>query len=74
MVIQSFTGGLYWSIDEQVYALELLPEHQVASKSFDLPSIPVPQKKKYIPPMSHPWKQASFEKDMKKQSHRKGIA
>jgi hypothetical protein len=28
-------------------------------------------RKRYIPPMSHPWKQASFEKFMNKQAHRK---
>lgn len=52
-------GELYSCIDEQVYGLELLPEHKLLSKSFDLATIPAV--KKYIPPMGHPWKQASFE-------------
>jgi transposase len=74
MVIKAFNGELFSCIGEQVYALELLPEHKPSSKAFDLASIPDVPKKKYIPPMSHPWKQASFEKYAKSQSHRKEVA
>lgn len=74
MVIKSFSGELYSCIGEQVYALELLPDHKLSSKAFDLAKIPDLPKKKYIPPMSHPWKQASFEKYEKSQSHRKSVA
>jgi transposase len=74
MVIKAFNGELYSSIGEQVYALELLPGHKLSSKAFDLATIPDAPKKKYIPPMSHPWKQASFEKYAKSQAHRKEIA
>ncbi len=74
MVIKAFNGELYSCISEQVYALELLPEHKLSSKAFDLAAIPDEPKKKYIPPMSHPWKQASFEKYAKNQSHRKVVA
>ncbi len=74
MVIKSFNGELYSCIGEQVYALELLPEHKLSSKAFDLATIPDMPRKKYIPPMSHPWKQASFEKYAKSQYHRKEVA
>lgn len=74
MVIRTFGGELYSCIGEQVYALELLPEHKLSSKAFDLATIPEVLKKKYIPPMNHPWKQASFEKYAKSQLHRKDIA
>jgi len=74
MVIRSFNGELFSCIGEQVYALELLPEHKPSSKAFDLATIPAVPKKKYIPPMSHPWRQASFEKYAKGQRHRKEIA
>jgi hypothetical protein len=70
MVIKAFNGELYSCIDEQVYALELLPERKQTSRAFDLTELPKAPKKKYIPPMSHPWKQASFEKYLKKQAHR----
>ncbi len=74
MVIKVFNGELFSCIGEQVYALELLPEHRPSSKAFDLAVLTDVPKKKYIPPMSHPWRQASFEKYLKKQSHRKNIA
>ena len=74
MVIKAFDGELYSCIGEQVYALELLAEHKPSSKVFDLAIIPYIPKKKYIPPMSHPWKQASFIKYAKGQAHRKYVA
>jgi len=74
MVIKTFNGELFCCIGEQVYALEILPDHKPYSKEFDLAIIPDAPKKKYIPPMSHPWKRASFEKFAKSQSHRIEIA
>lgn len=74
MVIKTFNGELYTCIGEQVYALEVLPEHKSSSKAFDLATVADAPKKKYIPPMSHPWKQASFEKYAKGQPHRRGAA
>ena len=74
MVVKSFDGGLYCCIGEQVFALELLPEHKPSSKAFDLATLPQRPEKKYIPPMSHPWKKASFDKYAKKQQHRDNIA
>ena len=70
MVIQAFDGGMFFCVDEKVYALDLLPEHELTSKSFDLAAPAEQPKKRYIPPMSHPWKQASFERYLKKQKHR----
>lgn len=74
MVVKAFDGELYTCINEQVYVLEILPNHKLSSKAFDLALLPTEPKKKYIPPMSHPWKQASFERYMKKQAHRKDVA
>jgi hypothetical protein len=70
MVIQAFDGNMFFCVDEKIYALDLLPEHELTSKNFDF-AAPVEQpKKRYIPPMSHPWKQDSFERYLKKQAHR----
>lgn len=74
MVIRAFNRELYCSVGEQVYALELLPDHKPVSKAFDLVELPVKAKKRYIPPMSHPWKRESFERFMKKQKHYKETA
>ena len=73
MVIQSFNKQLYFCINEQVYALELIPNHAPSSKNFDFVSTSKEPKKKYIPTMSHPWKQASFEAYCKRQAHIKEI-
>lgn len=74
MVIKSFCGELYSCIADQVYALELLPAHKLSSKAFDLAIIADVPKKKYIPPMSHPWRKSSFEKYEKSQPHRNLVA
>ena len=73
-VIKAFDDNLYCCIGEQVYGLEILPEHNLSSKAFDFAVLPTLPKKKYIPPMSHPWKKASFDKYVAKQAHRNGIA
>lgn len=70
MVIKSFTGDLYTCIGEEVYALEVLPTHELSSKAFDLATLPSPPKKKYIPPMSHPWRRSAFKKYADSQKHR----
>lgn len=71
LVIKALDENLYCSIGEEIYALQLLPEHKPSSKTFDLVDPKEKPKKKYIPPMSHPWKQESFNKFVSKQEHRK---
>lgn len=70
MVIKAFNKELYFCVGEIVYALEEIPSHERKSKNFDFDKPDEKPKKRYIPPMSHPWKQASFEKFMNKQAHR----
>ena len=70
LVIKAFDGQMFFSVEDKVYALEIIPEHARTSKNFDIQPAPEKPSKKYIPPMSHPWKQASFERYMKKQAHR----
>lgn len=73
MVVKSFNNQLFFSTAEKVYALELIPDHEPKSKNFDFVKSPNAPKKRYIPPMSHPWKQASFERFCNNQSHRQEI-
>jgi hypothetical protein len=70
MVIKAFDGNMFFCVDEKVYALDDIPEHCRTSKNFDIEPVTEKPRKKYIPPMSHPWKQASFERYLKKQAHR----
>ena len=65
LVIKAFNGDLLVTIDEKVYELRKLKRNMSVSKEFD-ESIQVKEKKKYIPPMTHPWKLASFKKQMQK--------
>ena len=74
MVIEAFDGKLYANILDHLFALEEIPERETTSKNFDTLPIKVKQKKPYIPPMSHPWKQASYLAYVAKQKHRQSGA
>lgn len=69
LVIESFNQELYVNILDQLFLLEEVPERHHLSKNFDLiPDVII--KKKYIPPLTHPWKQDSFLRYLSKQKHR----
>ena len=73
MVIETFDGQLLANIDDKLYLMEEMPEHELVSKEFDAPKEePKKKKKKYIPPMDHPWRRASFYNYAAKQKHRHG--
>ena len=65
LVIKSFNGDLLVTIDEQILELKELSRNERFSKEFD-EVIEVKEKKKYIPPMTHPWKLSSFLKQIEK--------
>lgn len=69
LVIKTFDNRLFVTVDESVYLLKELPERNEISKEFD-ELIDKKIKQKYIPPMTHPWKKASFEAFLAKQKHR----
>ena len=65
LVIRAFNNELLVTIDEQVLELKELSRNERFSKEFD-EVIEAKERKKYIPPMTHPWKLASFKKQMQK--------
>ena len=69
LVIKAFNGDLLVTIDEQVLDLRELIRNEKVSKDFD-EVIEIKEKKKYIPPMTHPWKLSSFKKQIQR-SHYK---
>lgn len=72
LVIKAYDGSLVVSIDEQILELKELSRNEKFSKNFE--EVPVvKQKTKYIPPMSHPFKAASFKKYQEKQDARQHI-
>jgi len=74
LVIKCFDGTLLATVDEKVYELKELLERKKVSENMDLGIIvPISKtKNKYIPPMSHPWRAASFKKQMDK-AHKEKI-
>ncbi len=71
MVIQAFDGNLYTCVnDKDIYVLEEIPARQSKSKNFDSDYTDPKPRKKYIPPMNHPWRQSTFSKFTHSQKHR----
>jgi hypothetical protein len=70
IVIKAFDNKMFLCIEEKIFALDAIPDHALISKNFDISPLEEKPLKRYIPPMSHPWKQASFERHLKKQAHR----
>lgn len=65
LVIESFNHDLFVTIDEKIYELKELSRNKRFSKEFE--EVPViKETKKYIPPMSHPWKLKSFQEQVRK--------
>ena len=70
LVIETFDGNLFVTIDENIYNLKELERNQRFSKEFDCEdNNQIKEKKIYRPPMSHPFKLQSFLKQMEK-SHK----
>jgi len=70
MVVKAFDGALFACVAENVYSLDEIPQHEYTSRNFDFQETVIVPKKRYIPPMNHPWRQASFQKHINKQAHR----
>ena len=70
MFIQAYDGNRYCCVnDKDIYALEEIPQHEAKSKELDADYEKPEPKKRYIPPMNHPWKRQSFNRFVKKQEH-----
>jgi transposase len=70
MVIQAFDSNLFCCVnDKDIYALELILQNEEKSKELD-PDYKEPMKrKKYIPPMNHPWRRSAFKRFVQTQPH-----
>ncbi len=71
LVIKAFDGNLFVTIDEKIYELRKLESHKKYSEEFDTVPQKMEEKVKYIPPMAHPWKLASFKLQLEKAHHEK---
>lgn len=69
LVIESFDHKLYANVLDQLYILEEVPEHLKHSENFD-EAIPIKKPRKhYIPPLTHPWRQASYNSFVAKKKY-----
>ena len=65
IVIRTLFGKLYASVNERIYCLDDVPEHERASRYFDTKQKQAQTKelkKRYIPDMNHPWRKDNFMK------------
>ena len=63
LVIKTLTGSLYYNIKDNIYVLEEVKEFKTFSSEFNYDIVKVKkEKKKYIPPLTHPCKLESFRK------------
>ena len=71
MVIETRDEQLFASLNNNLYALEVIEAHEAVSKELDLETseqVEKIAKKPYIPPMSHPWKAQSYQNYLNKLS------
>lgn len=73
LIIESFNGDLLVAIDEKIYELRELVRNSKYSKEFEEVPI-IKENKKYIPPMTHPWKSSSFKKQLQKSHYHHNFA
>lgn len=69
LVIVAFDNTKYVTVDEKVYLLSPIESHHKVSKDFDPEVMSSTPKKKYIPPMTHPWKASSFRRQQQMAHH-----
>lgn len=69
IVIKSFDGKMFATVEESIFALEEISEVQEKSENFD--EIEEIEKRQfYIPTMIHPWKKSYFDQFVNNQEHR----
>ena len=70
MVIETFDKNLFVNIGEEMFALKKIDRHELVSKEFDNILHEKQNGKAHVPPMTHPWKQKSFNRYLEKQKYR----
>lgn len=60
MVIHSFDGNLFASVDDNIHALDYIPEREHVSSEFSAAPDPEKHVERYVPAMTHPWKLHAF--------------
>lgn len=66
LVILAFDKTIHVTVDDKVYLLSPLEHNHKISKDFDQEIEGHKPRKKYIPPMTHPWNAASFKRQQQR--------
>lgn len=61
MVIRCLDGTLYANVNDRLYGIREIENWEEYSKRFDVKPELKKEKKKYIPPLNHPWRQNSWK-------------
>jgi len=64
LVIKTFTGELFFSTHDKIYALDEVKTHELRSKNFDLQPTKETPRKRHIPSPRHPWRKDEFLKHL----------
>ena len=72
MIIHTKENQLYASHQDSFFVLKEIPLHEKVPKEFDEP---IERKKMQvqIPPMSHPWKRASYDRYLRKKNQNEAL-
>lgn len=65
IVANTFNGELFCNVNDRIYVLEEVKRHEEVSRYFDTDKKYLESKKpkkRYIPPMAHPWRKDNFMK------------
>jgi len=65
LVAETFSGKLYFSVDNSAYVLDEIPARAEKSKHFDQSDTQKPPKAPYKPPKEHSWRNDDFSKFQK---------
>lgn len=66
LVIEAFDGEIYLNIADKIFETKKLQKNEWYSTEFEQPKECKKERRKYIPPQSHPWKLASFKQYLHK--------
>ena len=66
LVIVACAKTMYVTVADMVYLLSPIERNHKVSKDFDQKIVKTGPRKKYIPPMTHPWKAASFRRQQQR--------
>ena len=61
MVIKCLDGKIYANINDKLYNIREIENWEEYSENFDVRPELKKEKKKYIPPVNHPWRQNSWK-------------